>query len=77
PADGEEPPSLKLMASDGPAVLPTGPDSPPVPAHQVECMRQQLLTSTPNTPLSRLSPLSEAESTEQLPLGASSKDPEA
>ncbi|MET8839735.1 amino acid adenylation domain-containing protein [Streptomyces rubiginosohelvolus] len=77
PADGEEPPPLELMESDGPAVLPTGPDSLPVPAHQVECIRQQLLTSTPNTPLSRLNPLSEAESTEQLTPGASPQAPEA
>lgn len=77
PADGKEPPSLALMASDGPAVLPTGPDSLPVPAHQVERIRQQLLTSPPNTPLSRLNPLSEAESTEQLTLGASPQAPEA
>ncbi|MDJ1639058.1 amino acid adenylation domain-containing protein [Streptomyces pakalii] len=77
PADGEEPPSLELMASDGPAVLPTGTDSLPVPAHQVACIRHQLLTSTPSTLLSRLNPLSEAESTEQLTLGASSEDPEA
>ncbi|MET8880468.1 amino acid adenylation domain-containing protein [Streptomyces rubiginosohelvolus] len=77
PADGEKPPPLELMASDGPAVLPTGPDSLPVPAHQVERIRQQLLTSTSNTPLSRLNPLSEAESTEQLTLGASPQAPEA
>ncbi|MFF8984826.1 amino acid adenylation domain-containing protein [Streptomyces globisporus] len=77
PADGEESPPLELMASDGLAVLPTGPDSLPVPAHQVECIRQQLLTSTPNTPLSRLDPLSGAESTEQLTLGAGFKAPEA
>ncbi|MFJ9320438.1 amino acid adenylation domain-containing protein [Streptomyces globisporus] len=77
PADGEEPPSLELMASDGPAVLPAGPDSLPVPAHQVECIRQQLLTSAPNTPVSRLNPLSEAESTGQPTPGADSKDPEA
>ncbi|MFF3531065.1 amino acid adenylation domain-containing protein [Streptomyces rubiginosohelvolus] len=77
PADGEELPPLELVAGDGPAVLPTGPGSLLVPAHQVELIRQQLLTSTPNTPLSRLKPLSEAESTEQLTLGASPKDPEA
>ncbi|MFE2501328.1 amino acid adenylation domain-containing protein [Streptomyces rubiginosohelvolus] len=78
PADGEEePPSLELMASDGPAVLPTGPDYLPVPAHQVGRIRQQLLTSAPNTPLSLLNPLSEAESAVQLTPGASPEDPEA
>ncbi|WP_107499548.1 amino acid adenylation domain-containing protein, partial [Streptomyces sp. f51] len=78
PADGEEePPSLELMASDGPAVLPTGPDYLPVPAHQVGRIRQQLLTSAPNTPLSLLNPLSEAESAVQLTLGASPGDAEA
>ncbi|MFG2509316.1 amino acid adenylation domain-containing protein [Streptomyces rubiginosohelvolus] len=78
PADGEEePPSLELMASDGPAVLPTGPDYLPVPAHQVGRIRQQLLTSAPNTPLSLLNPLSEAESAVQLALGASPGDAEA
>ncbi|MGW4838587.1 amino acid adenylation domain-containing protein [Streptomyces globisporus] len=76
PAVGEESPSLELMASDGPAVLPTGPDSLPVPAHQVERIRQQLLTSTPNTPLSRLNPLSEVDSAEQLAVGAGPKAPE-
>ncbi|MFD4002644.1 amino acid adenylation domain-containing protein [Streptomyces rubiginosohelvolus] len=77
PADGEELPPLELVAGDGPAVLPTGPGSLPVPAHQVEHIRQQLAHSTPNTPLSLLDPLSEAESTEQLALGASPKAPEA
>ncbi|MET8940710.1 amino acid adenylation domain-containing protein [Streptomyces rubiginosohelvolus] len=78
PADGEEePPSLELMASDGPAVLPTGRDSLPVSAHQVGRIRQQLLTSAPNTPLSLLNPLSEAESAVQLTLGASPGDAEA
>ncbi|MFD4125228.1 amino acid adenylation domain-containing protein [Streptomyces globisporus] len=77
PAVGEEPPSLELMASDGPAVLPTGPGTLPVPARQVDDIRQQLLTSTPNTPISRLNPLSEAESAEQLAVGASPKAPEA
>ncbi|MGW4175249.1 amino acid adenylation domain-containing protein [Streptomyces rubiginosohelvolus] len=78
PADGEEePPSLELMASDGPAVLPTGRDSLPVSAHQVGRIRQQLLTSAPNTPLFLLNPLSEAESAVQLTLGASPGDAEA
>ncbi|MEU5368704.1 amino acid adenylation domain-containing protein [Streptomyces sp. NPDC005951] len=77
PVVGEEPPSLELTASDGPAVLPTGPDSLPVPAHQVDRIRRQLLVSTPNTPLSRLNPLNEAESTEQLTLVAGPEAPEA
>ncbi|MZG04720.1 amino acid adenylation domain-containing protein [Streptomyces sp. SID5614] len=78
PADGEEePPSLELMASDGPAVLPTGPDYLPVPAHQVGRIRRQLLTAAPNTPLFLLNPLSEAESAVQLTLGASPGDAEA
>nr|WP_202474280.1 amino acid adenylation domain-containing protein [Streptomyces sp. SID5466] len=71
PAEDEEPPAPELVASDGigPATLPTGPGSLPVPAHQVDHVRQQLLTFPPNTPLSRLDPLSEAESAEQLRLG--------
>ncbi|MFJ3541235.1 amino acid adenylation domain-containing protein [Streptomyces rubiginosohelvolus] len=77
PADGEELPPLELVAGDGPAVLPTGPGSLPVPAQQVEHIRQQLAYSTPNTPLSLLDPLSEAESAEQLTLGAGPKAPEA
>ncbi|MBK3532912.1 amino acid adenylation domain-containing protein [Streptomyces sp. MBT67] len=77
PADGEELPPLELVAGDGPAVLPTGPGSLPVPAHQVERVRQKLLTTTPNAPLALLNPLSEAESVEQLPLGTSPKDLEA
>ncbi|MFF2224340.1 amino acid adenylation domain-containing protein [Streptomyces globisporus] len=77
PAVGEESPSLELMASDGPAVLPTGPGTLPVPARQVDYIRQQLLNSTPNTLLSRLNPLSEAESAEQLAVGAGPKAPEA
>ncbi|WP_424568436.1 amino acid adenylation domain-containing protein [Streptomyces sp. CH-036] len=77
PTDGEELPPLELVAGDGPAVLPTGPGSLPVPAHQVEHIRQQLAHSPPNAPLSLLNPLSEAESTEQLTLGASPKAPEA
>ncbi|MEV5577741.1 amino acid adenylation domain-containing protein [Streptomyces parvus] len=72
PAEGEEPPPLELVAGDGigPASLPTGPGSLPVPAHQVDHVRRQLLTSPPDAPLSRLNPLSEAESAEQLALGA-------
>ncbi|MFJ3575076.1 amino acid adenylation domain-containing protein [Streptomyces rubiginosohelvolus] len=77
PADGEELPPLELVAGDGPAVLPTGPGSLPVPAHQVERIRQQLLATTPNAPLALLNPLSEAESAEQLTLGAGPKAPEA
>ncbi|WP_030711204.1 amino acid adenylation domain-containing protein [Streptomyces griseus] len=77
PADGEELPPLELVAGDGPAVLPTGPGSLPVPAHQVEGIREQLLTTTPNAPLALLNPLSEAESTERLTLGSSPKAPEA
>ncbi|MGW1336506.1 amino acid adenylation domain-containing protein [Streptomyces rubiginosohelvolus] len=77
PADGEELPPLELVAGDGPAVLPTGPGSLPVPAHQVERVRQKLLTTTPNAPLALLNPLSEAESVEQLPLGTSPKGLEA
>ncbi|NUV66459.1 amino acid adenylation domain-containing protein [Streptomyces sp. CAI-121] len=72
PAEGEVPPLLELVAGDGigPATLPTAPDSLPVPAHQVQRVRQQLLTSPPDTPLSRLNPLSEAESAEQRAFGA-------
>ncbi|MFC8340663.1 amino acid adenylation domain-containing protein [Streptomyces rubiginosohelvolus] len=77
PADGEELPPLELVAGDGPAVLPTGPGSLPVPAHQVEGIREQLLTTTPNAPIALLNPLSEAESTERLTLGSSPKAPEA
>ncbi|SBV03960.1 amino acid adenylation domain-containing protein [Streptomyces sp. Ncost-T6T-1] len=72
PAEGEEPPLSELVAGDGigPATLPTGPGALPVPAHQVQRVRQQLLASPPDTPLSRLNPLSGAESAEQLALGA-------
>ncbi|OCC08039.1 amino acid adenylation domain-containing protein [Streptomyces sp. PTY087I2] len=71
PADDEALPALELVAGDGigSATLPTAPDSLPVPAHQVEHVRKQLLTSPPNTPLFRLNPLSEAESAAQLALG--------
>ncbi|MFD0423970.1 amino acid adenylation domain-containing protein [Streptomyces parvus] len=71
PAEGEEPPAPELVASDGigPATLPTAPGPLPVPAHQVQGVRQQLLTSPPGTPLSRVNPLSQAESAEQLALG--------
>ncbi|WP_030576378.1 amino acid adenylation domain-containing protein [Streptomyces globisporus] len=70
PADGEEPPSLEVMAGDGPAALPAGRDALPVPVRQVERIRHQLLVRPATTPLSRLDPLSEAESAEQLTLGA-------
>ncbi|PVC98528.1 amino acid adenylation domain-containing protein [Streptomyces sp. CS014] len=71
PVEGEEPPLSELVAGDGigPATLPAAPGALPVPAHQVQRVRQQLLTSPPDTPLSRLNPLSEAESAEQLALG--------
>ncbi|MFH9392974.1 amino acid adenylation domain-containing protein [Streptomyces sp. NPDC017556] len=74
---GEEPPALGLVGGDGdgPVTLPTGPDGLPVPAHQVERVRQQLLSRPPNTPLQELDPLSESESTEQLMLGATGKPP--
>ncbi|MER6600033.1 amino acid adenylation domain-containing protein [Streptomyces parvus] len=72
PVEGEEPPLLELVAGDGigPATLPAAPGSLPVPAYQVQRVRQQLLTSPPDTPLSRLNPLSEAESAEQRAFGA-------
>ncbi|MEU4075323.1 amino acid adenylation domain-containing protein [Streptomyces parvus] len=72
PAEGEEPPLSELVAGDGigPATLPTAPGSLPVPAHQVQRVRQQLMTSPPDTPLSLLNPLSEAESAEQRAFGA-------
>ncbi|MEU3006106.1 amino acid adenylation domain-containing protein [Streptomyces sp. NPDC007020] len=70
PAPGEEPPSLELAAGNGPAVLPTGTGSLPVPAHHVERIRRQLLHSPPTTPLSRLNPLGRAESAEHVSLGA-------
>uniref|UniRef100_UPI000BFB55E9 amino acid adenylation domain-containing protein n=1 Tax=Streptomyces sp. st77 TaxID=1828074 RepID=UPI000BFB55E9 len=71
PAEGEEPPLSELVAGDGigPATLPAAPGALPVPAHQVQRVRQQLLTSPPDTPLSRLNPLSEAESAEQRAFG--------
>ncbi|WP_069743850.1 amino acid adenylation domain-containing protein [Streptomyces sp. EN23] len=80
PAEDERPPAAELaaaesVASDGPAVLPTGPGALPVPAHQVEYVRQQLMTSPPNTLLSRLDPLSDAESARQLALGSRPEDP--
>ncbi|MFJ6615643.1 amino acid adenylation domain-containing protein [Streptomyces sp. NPDC091289] len=53
--------------------LSDAPDALPVPAHQVECVRAQLLNLPPNTPLSALDPLSEAESVEQLTLGVAPK----
>ncbi|MGW9245191.1 amino acid adenylation domain-containing protein [Streptomyces badius] len=80
PAEDERPPAAELaaaepVASDGPAVLPTRPGALPVPAHQVEYVRQELMASPPNTPLSRLDPLSDAESARQLALGSRPKDP--
>ncbi|MFB7232634.1 amino acid adenylation domain-containing protein [Streptomyces fimicarius] len=73
----EERPALELTAGTGagPATLPTGPDALPVPARQVEHVRRQLLDSPPNTPLQHLDPLTEAESAEQLALGATPKAP--
>ncbi|MFD4364048.1 non-ribosomal peptide synthetase [Streptomyces anulatus] len=81
PAEGDDPPVLMLAAGDahgdgdgdGPAVLPAGPDSLPVPAHQVSSVQEQLASSTPNTPLSELDPLSRAESAEQLAFGTPHK----
>ncbi|MCQ1582704.1 amino acid adenylation domain-containing protein, partial [Streptomyces parvus] len=72
PAEGAEPPLSELVAGDGigPATLPAAPGSLPVPAHQVQRVRQQLLTCPPDTPLSLLNPLSEAESAEQRAFGA-------
>ncbi|MFH9753898.1 amino acid adenylation domain-containing protein [Streptomyces griseus] len=77
PAQGVEPPALRLTAGTGagPATLPTGPDALPVPAHQVEHVRRQLLDSPPNTPLQCLDPLTRAESAEVLALGATPKAP--
>ncbi|MFI0757760.1 amino acid adenylation domain-containing protein [Streptomyces anulatus] len=74
PAEGDDPPVLTLVAGepggdgdgDGPAMLPTGPDALPVPAHQVRFVQEQLAGSAPNTPLSQLDPLSREESAEQL-----------
>ncbi|MEV7653665.1 non-ribosomal peptide synthetase [Streptomyces anulatus] len=57
----------------GPARLPTGPDAMPVPDRQVMFVRDQLASSPPNTPLSRLDPLSRAESAEQLAFGTQRK----
>ncbi|MFJ1783689.1 amino acid adenylation domain-containing protein [Streptomyces anulatus] len=72
PAEGDDPPVLMLVAGDadgdGPAILPTGPDAPPVPNHQVRFLQAQLASSAPNTPLSELDPLSREESAEQLAL---------
>ncbi|MFD4175340.1 non-ribosomal peptide synthetase [Streptomyces anulatus] len=79
PAEGDDPPVLMLVAGDahgdgdGPAVLPAGPDSLPAPAHQVSAVQEQLASSTPNTPLSELDPLSRAESAEQLAFGTPHK----
>lgn len=81
PAEGDDPPVLMLVAGDGdgdgdgdrPAMLPTGPDTLPVPVHQVRSVQQQLASSAPNTPLSWLDPLSGEESAAQLALGTPSK----
>ncbi|MFJ6439536.1 amino acid adenylation domain-containing protein [Streptomyces sp. NPDC091649] len=64
PAEGDEPPALRLAAGDGdvPATLPAGPDSIPVPARHVECVRRQLRRLPPGTLLAALDPLSDAES---------------
>ncbi|MFG3406656.1 amino acid adenylation domain-containing protein [Streptomyces sp. NPDC048142] len=77
PAGSDAPPALGLVAGDGdgPATLPTGPDAIPVPAHQVERIRKQLLDRPPGTPLSALDPLSPAESAEQLAFGPPRKAP--
>ncbi|MFI1245841.1 amino acid adenylation domain-containing protein [Streptomyces anulatus] len=79
PVEGDDPPALMLVAGDedgdggGPAMLPTGPDALPVPAHQVRYVQEQLASSTPNTLLACLNPLSNAESAEQLAFGAPHK----
>ncbi|MEU3054607.1 amino acid adenylation domain-containing protein, partial [Streptomyces griseus] len=77
PAEGTEPPVPELAAGTGagPATLPAAPHALPVPAHQVEHVRRQLLDSPPDTPLQRLDPLTEAESAEHLALGATPKAP--
>ncbi|MFH9237408.1 amino acid adenylation domain-containing protein [Streptomyces anulatus] len=78
PAEDDDPPVLVLVAGDtvgdedgggdgdGPAMLPTGPDTLPVPAHQVRFIQEQLTSSAPNTLLSSLNPLNREESAEQL-----------
>ncbi|MFY0509370.1 amino acid adenylation domain-containing protein [Streptomyces anulatus] len=83
PAEGDDPPALMLVAGDGdedrdgggggPTMLPTGPDALPVPAHQVRYVQEQFASSTPNTPLSSLNPLSRGESAEQLAFGTPHK----
>ncbi|MFJ9107139.1 amino acid adenylation domain-containing protein [Streptomyces sp. NPDC102283] len=76
PAEGEEPPALMLAGDgDGPATLPTGPDALPVPASQVGRVREQLVSGSPNTPLSVLDPLSKAESAAQLTAGSPRRTP--
>ncbi|MFI1222524.1 MULTISPECIES: amino acid adenylation domain-containing protein [unclassified Streptomyces] len=75
PAEGDEPPVPGLVAGDGAAVLPAGPDRLPVPAHHVERVLRQLTTRPPSTPLSALNPLSEAESAEQPAFGAPREAP--
>ncbi|MEV6472710.1 non-ribosomal peptide synthetase [Streptomyces sp. NPDC051657] len=77
PAEGEDPPALMLVAGDGdgPATLPAGPGALPVPASQVERVRQQLASEAPNTPLSVLDPLSGAESAARLTAGSPRRTP--
>ncbi|MYR10870.1 AMP-binding protein, partial [Streptomyces sp. SID724] len=77
PAEGAEPPALELAAGTGagPATLPTAPDALPVPAHQVEHVRRQLLDGPPGTPLHRLDSLTASESAEQRALGTTPKAP--
>ncbi|MFD4238992.1 amino acid adenylation domain-containing protein [Streptomyces sp. NPDC058542] len=77
PAEGDDPPALMLVAGDGdgPATLPAGPGALPVPASQVERVRQQLVSDAPNTPLSVLDPLSRAESAAQLTAGSPRRTP--
>lgn len=66
PAEGDE---------GGVVALPADPATLPVPAHQVDRVRKQLLKLPPSTALSALDPLSAAESVEQLTLGVTSKAP--
>ncbi|MEU8768459.1 amino acid adenylation domain-containing protein [Streptomyces griseus] len=77
PAEGAEPAALELAAGTGagPATLPTAPDALPVPAHQVEHVRRQLLDGPPGTPLHRLDPLTASESAEQRAPGTTPKAP--
>ncbi|MFI1934683.1 amino acid adenylation domain-containing protein [Streptomyces sp. NPDC020330] len=77
PAEGDEPPALCLVADEegGPATLPAGPDGLPVPRGHVERVHTALAACPPDTPLSALNPLSEAECARQLTLGAPQKAP--